>query len=260
MEVMKNHNNYKEAHAGNSHLSQTIGVDTRFFGLFSLFITSVVFGGFALNWLSNPDSLSRISLWTGLHAAFSAAWYLLLLNQIRLSATANYQAHKTLGIMSVALVIGILFTGSIMAFEFYHRLAGVGVFTPEDALARIRSGRFLGGAFLQWLIFVMLYILGIMTVKYPDHHKRFMLAAAIQMMPEGLNRVTHLLTLPGYSMFIFMFVIYIILMAYDVKTQRKVYLSTLISITLFICLVLAMNTVFSWQVWGDWVVTVINRL
>lgn len=257
---MKKHNNYKEAHTENSNLSQTLRGDTRFFGLFSLFITSVVFGGFALNWLSNPDSLSRISLWTGSHAALSAAWYLLLLNQIRLSAAANYRAHKTLGTVSVLLVIGILFTGSIMAFEFYHRLAGFGVFNPEDAQARIRSGGFLGGVFLQWLIFVMLYILGIMTVKSPAHHKRFMLAAAIQMMPEGLNRVTHVLTLPGYSMFIFMFVVYIILMAYDLKTQRRIYLSTLISITLFICLALAMDTVFTWQVWGDWVVTVINRL
>ena len=126
--------------------------DTRFFYLFSLFITFVVFGGFTLSWVSNPDSLSRITLWTGLHGAFSAAWYVLLINQIRLSAKGNYSAHKNLGKLSVFLVVGILVTGSIMAFEFYHRLAGFGMFASEDAQARIRAGGFLGGTFLQWLI------------------------------------------------------------------------------------------------------------
>ena len=238
--------------------SNTCCGDTRFFYWLSIFITFVVFGGFALSWFSNPDSLSRMTLWIGLHGAFSAAWYVLLLNQIRLSAKGNYTAHSTLGKLSVFLVVGILVTGSIMAFEFYHRLAGFGVFGSEDAEARIRAGSFLGGTFLQWLIFLTLYILGILNIKNSAHHKRFMIAAAIQMMPEGLNRIIHLLAIPGYSLFVFMFFIYAVLMVYDWKATGRIYMSTLLSVGLFCALAIAMNTVFRTQSWGDWAVKVIN--
>lgn len=240
------------------NISNTCFGDTRFFYLLSLFITFIVFGGFALSWFSDPDSLSRMTLWIGLHGAFSAAWYILLLNQIRLSAKGNYTAHSTLGKLSVFLVVGILITGSIMAFEFYHRLAGFGVFGTEDAQARIRAGGFLGGTFLQWLIFLTLYILGILNIKSSAHHKRFMIAAAIQMMPEGLNRIIHLLAIPGYSLFVFMFLIYAVLMVYDWKATGRIYMSTLLSFGLFCALAIAMNTVFRTQLWGDWAVKVIN--
>lgn len=157
-------------------------------------------------------------------------------------------------------MLGILLTGSIMVYEFYHRLAGFGVFNPEDAQSRLRAGSFLGGVFLQWLIFLVLYVLGVLNIKKPAHHKRFMIAAAIQMMPEGLNRVTHLLSIPGYSMFIFMFSVYIILMLYDWKVHGRLYVSTVLSLVLFSVLVLAMHTIFKWQVWGDWSVKMISNI
>lgn len=234
--------------------------DSKFFGLFALFITFVVFGGFSLNWVSNPSSLDRVTLAIGLHGAFSAAWYLLLLSQIRLASKNSYSTHKTLGILSVFLVLGILLTGSIMVYEFYHRMAGFGVFNPEDAQARVRAGSFLGGVFLQWLIFLVLYVLGVLNVKNTAHHKRFMIAAAIQMMPEGLNRVTHLLSIPGYTMFIFMFSVYLILILYDWKVHSRLFASTIFSFILFCLLAFAMHTIFKWQSWGDWSVKMISNI
>lgn len=234
--------------------------DTTFFGAFALIITFVVFGGFTLSWVSNPGSFGRMSFWTSLHGLFSAAWYILLLSQIRLSAKNNLNAHKMLGKLSVLIVVGIFFSGSTMAVEFYHRLAGFGVFDPNEIQGRIRAGAFLGGAFFQWLIFLTLYILGILWLKKPEHHKRFMLAASIQMMPEGLNRIAHNLALPGYSMYVFMFLIYTTLVVYDWKVKGRVYASTLVSLGLFCVLILAMNTVFQTQVWGDWIVGLINNL
>ncbi|TVP13231.1 hypothetical protein [Shewanella sp. KCT] len=234
--------------------------ETRFFWFFSLFITFLLFGGFASNWISNPDVLGRISLVTGLHGAFSVAWYLLLLNQIQLSGAGRYSAHKNLGKLSLLLVIAILITGPMMALEFYQRLTDFGIFNPEDAQARIRAGGFLGGTLLQWLIFLALYILGILNISNPAHHKRFMVAAAIQLMPEGLNRFTHLLALPGYSMFVLMFLIYVTLMAYDWKIKSRIYISTLLSFGLFLVLTVAMNTGFKTQAWGDWAVGMVNSL
>lgn len=234
--------------------------ESKFYLLFSLFITIVVIGGFALHWSVNPSSLDRVTMWIGLHGAFSTAWYLLLINQIRLSNIDKYSAHKALGKISAFIVIGILVTGFVMVFEFYHRMAGFGVFNPEDAQARIRAGSFLGGVFLQWLIFLILYVLGILNIKNQAHHKRFMIAAAIQMMPEGLNRAVHILTLPSYSMYIFMSLIYAVLVVYDWKAKKRFYVSTFSSVVLFCALVVAMNTLFKSQAWGDFAVKVITGL
>lgn len=242
------------------NLKKMLSSDSKFYLLFSLFITFVVIGGFALHWSFNPSSLGRVTMWIGLHGAFSTAWYLLLINQIRLSSTGKYSAHKTLGKLSVFIVIGILVTGSVMVLEFYHRMAGFGVFNPEDAQARIRAGSFLGGAFLQWLIFLILYILGILNIKNQAHHKRFMIAAAIIMMPEGLNRAIHILTLPSYSMYIFMSLIYAVLIFYDWKTKKRLYVSTFSAVVLFCVLVVAMNTLFTSQAWGDFAVKAISGL
>ena len=249
-----------ESVISNNNSVESRSADNKFFASFALFITFLVFGGFALNWISNPSNLGRITLWTGLHGAFSATWYILLLAQIKLAGKGNLTSHRALGKLSVILVFGILLTGSIMVFEFYHRLAGFGVFNPEDPQARIRAGGFLGGVFLQWLIFLVLYVLGILSIKSPAHHKRFMLAAAIQMMPEGLNRLAHLLSIPGFSMFIFMFSIYLILMLYDWKVHGRIYASTLLSFVLFCLLALSMHTIFKWQAWGDWTVKMFSSI
>ena len=87
-----------------------------------------------------------------------------------------------------------------------------------------------------------------------------MVAAAIIMMPEGLNRAVHILSLPNYSMYVFMSLVYAVLVVYDWKARSRLYASTLIAVMLFGGLVLAMNTLFKSQVWGDFAVNIINGL
>lgn len=103
----------------------------------------------------------------------SAFWYLLLLNQIKLSASNNYRLHAFWGKLSVAVVIAILLSGAIMTLEFYERLAGFGVFSPDDAQARVRAGSFIGGAFLQWAIFIILYSLALFIALAISMHTIF---------------------------------------------------------------------------------------
>ncbi len=229
-----------------------------FFFRLALFITFVVFGGFMLNWIINPEQLGRISLSIGLHGAFSAAWYLLLLNQFYLVKKGYTPKHRRWGKLSVALVIAILLTGVFMTLELYERLVNFGVFDPSDANARIRAGGLIGSTFLQWTIFAMLYILALLNVSAPVHHKRFMLAASIQLMPEGLNRLIHLLGLPGYIMLIIIALVYSTIVIYDLRTERRIQWSTLVSIALFIFLATSIYTIFRTQEWGDWVVSMLN--
>lgn len=238
--------------------SDTSSQDSTFFSRLALFITFVVFGGFILNWIVNPEQLGRLTLWIGLHGAFSAAWYLLLLNQLRLSRSGRLAAHRFLGKLSVVLVIAILVTGVMMTLGLYERLVGFGVFDPSDASARVRAGGLVGGTFLQWIIFAILYVLGVLSVRAPTHHKRFMLASAIQMMPEGLTRLIHLLGLPGSAMLAIMLLVYLSIMVYDWRADGRLHWSTLVSFALFILLATSIYTVFRSQAWGDLVVGVLS--
>ncbi|WP_445769494.1 hypothetical protein [Rheinheimera sp.] len=249
------HTTANQPSRANSDISSNSSV---FFSRLALFITVVVFGGFILNWIVNPGQFERLTLWIGLHGSFSAAWYLLLLNQLHLSRSGNIAAHRRWGKLSVALFIAILFTGVMMTLGLYERLVGFGVFDPSDASARVMAGGLIGGTFLQWAIFGILYVLGVLNVRAPAHHKRFMLAAAIQMMPEGLNRLTHALALPGSSMLVIMLLVYSSIMMYDWKTDRRLHWSTLVSLALFIFLAASIYTVFRTQAWGDWVVHVLS--
>lgn len=229
-----------------------------FFSRLAWLITVVVFGGFILNWAVNPEHLGRITLWTGLHGAFSATWYLLLLTQLRLSRTGNITTHRRLGKLSVVLVIAIVLTGVMMTLGLYERLVEFGVFNPSDASARRSAGGLIGGTFLQWVIFATLYVLAVLNVRVPTHHKRFMLTSAIQMMPEGLNRLTHALGMPGFFMLVVMSLVYLSIMVYDWRTDRRIHWSTLFSLGLFVVLATSIYTVFRSQAWGDWVVNVLS--
>lgn len=232
--------------------------DSTFFSSVALFITIVIFGSFITNWIVNYGQGGRLTIWIGLHGTFSAAWYLLLLNQLRLTRSGHMTAHRRWGQLSFILVIAILFTGVMMTLGLYEFLANLGMFNPADATARIRAGGLIGGTFLEWTIFLILYILGVLNVSAPQHHKRFMLASAIQMMPEGLNRLIHVLGLPGYVMLAIMFLVYLTMMVYDWKTARRLHWSTLVSLALFIIMATFIYTVFRLQIWGDWVVSILS--
>jgi hypothetical protein len=147
-----------------------------------------------------------------------------------------------------------------MTLDLYDRLVQFGVFNPSDADARIRAGGLIGGTFLQWAIFVILYIIGLFNIPTPNHHKRLMLAASIQLMPEGLNRIVHIIGAPGYSMLLIIGIIYSSIIVYDLKTERSVQWSTLISVALFGVLATAIYTVFKTQTWGDWVVSMVTNI
>lgn len=229
-----------------------------FFTYIIFFITFVVFGGFAASWVVHPENPGRMAQSTMLHGICSAAWFILLICQLLLVQSGKIAVHRVLGKTSVLAVVAILVTGVLMTMDLYHRLAEFGVFDPADAGGRLRAGGFLGGAFLQWTIFALLYVFGLLNVRQTEHHKRFMLAATIQLMPEALNRLVHLLQLPGYVMLTAIFAIYLCLFAYDWKTAKRIYWSSLVSFVAFVCLATAIYTLFRTQVWGDWIVGLIG--
>ena len=224
-----------------------------FFFLLAIFITLLTFSGFIANSVNTPQRITHINFWTGLHAIFSTAWYCLLLLQLKLSRNGHLALHRNLGRFSALLVVAIIVTGAIMTFGLYERLVGFGIFDLNDSTARTRVGGLFGSTLFQWLSLALLYVFGLLTIRHPKHHKRFMIAASIQMMPEGLNRLIHLLGLPGYAMILIVALIYLSILIYDWKTERRFLWSSIVSITAFAVLVILIKTVFQSQLWGDWV-------
>lgn len=234
--------------------------DKNFFFHFALFITLVTFSGFIANSVDTPQRILHINFWTAVHAIVSALWYCLLLVQLKLSRAGNVQLHRALGRMSALLVISILVTGLIMTYGLYERLVELGVFDLNDSVARLRAGSMLGSTFFQWASFVMLYLLGLFTIRAPKHHKRFMIAASIQRMPEGINRLVHLIGLPGDSMLIMVAAVYLTMLVNDWRSEGRLLWSTLVSFMAFFTLAISIKTWLRSQGWGDWVINVISTM
>lgn len=234
--------------------------DKNFFFHLALAITLVTFSGFIANSVDTPQRITHINFWTAAHAIVSSLWYCLLLVQLKLSRAGNGQLHRVLGRMSALLVFSILVTGLIMTYSLYERLVGFGVFDLNDSVARVRAGSMFSSTFFQWASFVMLYLLGLLTIRTPKHHKRFMIAASIQMMPEGINRLVHLIGLTGDSMLIMVAAVYLTMLVNDWRFEGRLLWSTLVSLMAFLTLVISIKTWLRSQWLGDWVINMISTM
>lgn len=224
-----------------------------FFFWLAVVCTVLVFAGFGLNRIVNWEEFDRFTIWIALHGLFSAAWYLVLINQIRLVRNRGLATHRRLGRLSVWLVLAILISGVMMTVGLYEHLLSTGELNLAEAEDRVNVGQLFGGTLIQWVLFAALYGLGIANLRRPIHHKRFMVASAIQMMPAGLSRLVGLVGMPGVSALLIMLALYLSILVYDWRTDRRLHWSTLVSLGLFLVLPICFFTVFQSQAWGDWV-------
>jgi len=156
-------------------------------------------------------------------------------------------SHRRLGKRSVWLVIAIAITGALMTLGLLNHLLSSGDLDPSLAEDRVRAGGLVGGTILQWVLFSVLYSLGISNVRRPLHHKRFMVASAIQMMPTGLTRLLGLAGLHGPAVLLVMLGLYSSILVYDWRSDRRCHWSTLVSLGLFLTLPLCFFTLFASQ-------------
>lgn len=229
-----------------------------FFFRFTVLITAMVFAGFILNRIVHWAEFERFTTWIALHGLFSAAWYLLLINQLRLVGGGDMATHRRWGKLSIWLVAAILVTGALMTLGLYEYQFASGNLDAASAEDRVRAGSLIGGTVIQWLLFAALYTLGVLNVRRPTHHKRFMVASAIQMMPAGLSRLIGLVGLPGPATLVIMLGLYVSILVYDWRTDRRLHWSTLVSLGLFLILPISFFTLFNSQPWGDWVVRILG--
>lgn len=228
--------------------------DRVFFYRFAIIVTVMVFSGFILNATFNFESLSRFTPWIFFHSLFSAAWYLLLINQLRLARTGNMALHRRMGMLSAWLVVGILASGAPMVLDLYNHTVVSGQVDLSQPDHRVALAASIGRISLQWVLFSALFVLGLLNIRRPIHHKRFMAATAIQMAPASLTRLFGLVGLAGPLTMLFLVALYAAIMVHDWRCSRRIHWSTLLAFGIFLLFPITSGTVFATQWWGDFVV------
>ena len=167
-----------------------------FFFWLALIVTVVVFSGFGVaSWVFREE-LDRFSVPILLHGVFSAAWFLLLLTQIRLVGRGKLALHRKLGLASLVIAAVIVLGGPVMTIDLYQDSVASAEFDASDPEDLASAAGLVGATLLQWVLFTVTYTLGLLNQHRPVHHKRFMVGTAIQVMPAALSRWLAVFGLP----------------------------------------------------------------
>jgi hypothetical protein len=157
-----------------------------FFGVLTLVMAVVVFGGFARTYYLRPlvsaPALAGqlpITRLIHIHALFFSGWMVLLVVQARLVAARKIALHRRLGLASVGLAVLMVCVGTVTALQ----AVGRGVSPPG-----LDARRFLVVPLFALLVFAVLFAAAIVERRNPQAHKRLMLLATVGLLPPALAR------------------------------------------------------------------------
>jgi hypothetical protein len=169
-----------------------------FFTVLAILALVVVLAGFAPSFYlrgSDRPPLSSIFLWHGISLT---AWYVLAIVQgalvgVRFSAN-KLRVHQRLGIAASIIAIAVIYTGIVVAFDFYHGGISNPILTPEGLLV---------ANLMNLVSFTVCFVLGVALRKQPELHKRFLSLAGIVMIgPAAFRLVVNLGLAPPTSLII----------------------------------------------------------
>lgn len=222
-----------------------------FFYRLVIIVTAVVFSGFLVNGIVNFDDFERSSPWIIIHGINSVAWFLLLINQLRLVRAGNLAAHRAMGTLSVIVALSFLVSGLFLIADLYQHLLATGQIDLTNTEDRLGVAADLGATTLQFALFTTLFLLGLANRKNPIQHKRFMVATSIQMAPAALSRWLAVLGQSELFVLPIMLIFYGSILVHDWRRDRRLHWATLVSLGLFMLLPLSFFFVFTQPWWSD---------
>lgn len=169
-----------------------------FFAVLAVLALAVVLAGFAPSfYLRSTDRapLSSMFLWHGISLT---AWYMLAIVQsalvgIRFSP-GKLRVHQRLGMAACLIAIAVIYTGIVVAFDFYRGGTTNTILTPEGLLV---------ANLMNVVSFTVCFALGVALRKRPELHKRFLSLAGIVMIgPAAFRLVVNLGLAPPMSLLI----------------------------------------------------------
>ena len=126
-------------------------------------------------WPSAPEKIFYV------HGAFFTAWFVLLVAQAFLVATGRTKVHRRIGVLGVALAVGMVALGVVGALTAARRPTGfVGIPVPPL--------QFLAVPLTDMVLFSTFFALAIARRGDPQAHKRWMLLASLNLVTAAIAR------------------------------------------------------------------------
>ncbi|MEO6721553.1 MAG: hypothetical protein ABIN67_14385 [Ferruginibacter sp.] len=198
--------------------------------------------GFVPDYIMMSSGAFHAHWFAHLHGAVMTLWLLVFLAQAILAAKGNLNYHRTLGLVAVAL--GILVWLSTVAADVRSRLANSPP-EPDDSWDILLIGLF--GS----ILFALFFGWGMFARKNAAVHKRLLLLATIVILQAAIDRIRFLpgLNVAVYVRFIYLDLLLVPLVIYDLLTLKRVHKITLIGAACFILLQTAVSVAAGTPAW-----------
>lgn len=207
-----------------------------FYFNYSLFMLFLVFAGFGLNAVMNPEKLPPGSPVVYIHGVIMFVWYILIVIQSGLIRSGNKPLHQKLGKTSLIFAIGIVVSGIWMSVVHYGRPDGF-VFTTINTFILIN--------------FIILYYLAWTTRFQPEFHKRYMIFVSLSVIFPALGRIILGLNFNEYISVPLWILFVLVVGVYDFKSREKIHPATKIgTLMIFIGIVLTLILIEN-SVWKE---------
>lgn len=208
----------------------------KFFFKYSLLMLIIAIGGFGINAIVNYDKMPPKSVILIFHATVMFLWYILVTFQSWLITSNNVSLHKNLGKLSVILALSVVITGALTVANSYPREPqGVAVVTYN---------------FFILSLFSIFYCIGIYMRKVPAIHKRLMLFTSLAVLHPALFRVNRIFDLNFPLGLLIYLILIIIIIVYDIRTIKKVHLSTLLGAISIIMIFVVITSLINSDEWN----------
>lgn len=240
-----------------STLENTRG-ERRFFSAMAVAIVVTALAGFARTYFLRPllpvlaPAPLALTPLIHVHGLLFTGWVLLLLVQARLVAAKRIASHRRLGMAGAAMAGLMVVVGTLTAL--YGVVRGVAPFGIDPR-------RFLIVPLFSILLFVIFVVAGVRARRDPQSHKRLMLLATIAVLPPAIARWVLLLGLGPPVVFAVATLLLVPIVAWDVKTRRRLHPVTLWGGLLLVVsgpLRLALAQTDGWLAFSNWMVGLVK--
>lgn len=162
-----------------------------FYSAASLSLLVLMFIGFQLFYLQGKAFPGRpltppIRTALIIHGCLMTTWMLLAVTQPLLVGTGRYRVHMKLGMIGVALAVGMVISGLHIGIEAAR------VNPPEVRVFGLAPRQFMAIPVGSILIFGVFVAIGVSNRRRPEVHRPMMLLASISVIGAAVGRITFL--------------------------------------------------------------------
>jgi len=216
--------------------------DRFFFPLMALLLVVYVLLGFWPSYLGAGLVFAKLpSVLVHVHSVLYVGWIALFTTQIALVETRHVATHRKLGI-----VLGVWAAAMVV----------VGPATAVMAVRRVPSGLGAGGFagdLAQTAAFAILIVAGLAQRSKAPDHKRLMTLASAAIIGPALARwpFDFIQSGPPFALVSFYLLQPLLLIAYDLTTQRRVHRATWFGLGVMLLVLVCFLTLPAWHGWQN---------